>query len=258
MAPLLLLHAATRDRHDFPALLGALPTDVAARAIPVDLLGHGDAPRAPHYRIGDFADAVETMLGAEPAVLYGHSLGGLVAVALAARRPDAVRAVVLEDPPLFASQMPRLAGSSWYRGFLALKAMMEGPAAGWSEAQWACEVAGWPSGHGRTTVAEVLGPDGVLLRARQIARFDPAVLDAMVEGRLHDGFDILAALRSLSCPAVLLAGEAERKSVLPEEDLAILAAETPLRIERVTGEGHFIHETLPQPCAAAIRAVLPD
>lgn len=254
MSRLVLLHAATRDRHDFAALLAALP-ELAGGALPVDLLGHGEAPRAARYRLLDFADAAEAVLGEGPVVLYGHSLGGLVATALAARRPDRVAGLVLEDPPVFGSQMPRLAETSFYRGFMALKALMEGPGADYSLADWERAVAGWPSGHGRTTVAEVLGPEGVAMRARQIARFDPAVIDAMVAGDLHEGFDIVAALAGLSCPAVLLAGEAGRGSALSAEDLACLAG-MPLRIEPVAGEGHFIHETLAGPCAAAVRSVL--
>jgi len=256
MTRLVLLHAATRDRHDFAALLGMLP-EFAVDAVPVDLLGHGEAPRADRYRILAFADAAEAVLDDGPSVLYGHSLGGLVAVALAARRPDAVAAIVLEDPPIFGSQMPRLAETSFYRGFRALKALIEGPGATYTLEEWEREVAGWPSGHGRATVAEVLGPEGVAMRARQIARFDPRVVDCMLAGELHDGFDIMDALKRLACPAILLAGEAERKSALSPADVRVLAAETALRIDRVAGEGHFIHEKLPEPCAAAVRQVMP-
>jgi pimeloyl-ACP methyl ester carboxylesterase len=255
MTRLVLLHAATRDRHDFGALLSALPA-LADDALTLDLLGHGEAPRAARYSILDFAEAVAPVLGDGRFTLYGHSLGGLVGIALAARRPDRVAGLVLEDPPVFGSRMPRLADTSFYRGFKALKTLMEGPAAGWDVAQWEQEVAGWPSGHGRTTVAEVLGEDGVAMRARQLARLDPGVIGSLLAGDLHADFDIEAALRSLSCPAILLAGEAARNSALSPEDLCWLAEETALIVEPVAGEGHFIHETLPAPCATAVRAVI--
>lgn len=255
MARLVLLHAATRDRHDFGALLAELP-EHSADALSLDLPGHGDAPRAPRYRLTDMAEAVEATMGEGPAVLYGHSLGGLVAAAVASRRPDRVAALVLEDPPVFGSQLPRLLGSSFYRGFMALKALMEGPGAGRSLAEWEADVATWPSGHGRRTMAEVFGPEGVAMRARQIARFDPRVIDAIVQGELHEGFDIMAALCGITCPAVLIAGDEARNSALSADDVRRLSEETPLRIERIAGEGHFIHETLPAPCAAAVRSVL--
>ena len=268
MDRLVLLHAATRDRHDFTALLSALPDGapdtlapdpLAPDPLALDLAGHGEAPRAPRYRIVDFAAAVNTALdaalGADRAILYGHSLGGLVALAVADLRPDKVAGLVMEEPPVFGSMMPRLAESSFYRGFTALRSLMAGEAADWSHAQWEHEVAKWPSGHGRTTVADILGAEGVRMRARQLARLDPNVLDALIAGDLHADFDIAAALSDLTCPAIILAGEVSRNSALSDDDVARIAALTPIAIERVRGEGHFIHETLPEPCVAAIRRV---
>ena len=70
----------------------------------VDLRGHGESPR---FTAGELTHAPEVMhadavhvldLQASPVVLMGHSLGGLVALWAALDRPDAVRALVLEDP----------------------------------------------------------------------------------------------------------------------------------------------------------------
>ncbi len=48
------------------------------------------------------------VLGEEPAVLFGHSAGGVVALIAAARRPDLVRAVfAYESPTPWASWYPR-------------------------------------------------------------------------------------------------------------------------------------------------------
>ena len=59
-------------------------------AVALDLPGHGQSddaldPTAEHYAdvVGDFVEA----LGVGPAIAVGHSLGGAVALALAARRP---------------------------------------------------------------------------------------------------------------------------------------------------------------------------
>jgi pimeloyl-ACP methyl ester carboxylesterase len=48
----------------------------------------------------------------ETAVVSGHSSGGLLAVWLAANAPDTVRGVILEDPPLFTTTLPR-AEKTW-------------------------------------------------------------------------------------------------------------------------------------------------
>src|SRR6058998_3364962 len=42
-----------------------------------------------------------------PAVLVGHSLGGVIAACVARSRPDLTRGVLLEDPPLFVGTRER-------------------------------------------------------------------------------------------------------------------------------------------------------
>ncbi|HEX6701776.1 MAG TPA: alpha/beta fold hydrolase [Gaiellaceae bacterium] len=69
------------------------------RLLVPDLPGHGGSsplPAAP--TLNPFADAVAAMAEREgmlPAAVVGHSLGGVVALRLALRRPHAVRALVL-------------------------------------------------------------------------------------------------------------------------------------------------------------------
>jgi pimeloyl-ACP methyl ester carboxylesterase len=76
------------------------------RVVAVDLRGHGDsdAPRQ-RYTIGGLADDIAWMcerLGVGQVVVVGHSLGGLVALELAAARPDLARGGVLIDSVLLA------------------------------------------------------------------------------------------------------------------------------------------------------------
>lgn len=80
------------------------------RVIGVDLLGHGRSPRFTPEQLTS-RDPMEAMYAAAEAtvsrvatthggrvVVVGHSMGGGLAGALAARRPDLVAGVVLEDP----------------------------------------------------------------------------------------------------------------------------------------------------------------
>jgi lipase len=75
----------------------------------VDQLGHGESPRVTPEQLASadpmeeaYAAAEATVAGVAaergPVVVIGHSMGGGMATALAARRPDLVRAAVLEDP----------------------------------------------------------------------------------------------------------------------------------------------------------------
>ncbi|WP_233160987.1 alpha/beta fold hydrolase [Actinophytocola xanthii] len=70
------------------------------RVVGLDARGHGRSPhRGGGWRTEDFvADAAAELerLGG-PAIVVGHSMGGLHAWCLAASRPDLVRAIVVED-----------------------------------------------------------------------------------------------------------------------------------------------------------------
>ncbi|GGM17877.1 alpha/beta fold hydrolase [Nakamurella endophytica] len=69
----------------------------------VDLPGHGRSDPPPHgrYRLSDDADLVAAVIrrrSDRPVHLVGNSLGGMVAVGIAARHPDLVRSLTLISP----------------------------------------------------------------------------------------------------------------------------------------------------------------
>jgi pimeloyl-ACP methyl ester carboxylesterase len=97
----LALHGWRRDHRDFDATL----TGVDALAL--DLPGFGATPPPDRaWGAAEYATAVEPVLAelGSHAVVLGHSFGGRVAVHLAARRPDAVAAVVLTGVPLIRKE----------------------------------------------------------------------------------------------------------------------------------------------------------
>lgn len=81
--------------------------------VTLDLSGHGESDHRPEYCAdlwaGDVTgvlEAVGTGASGLPATLVGHSMGGLVAVATAARFPDQVGRVVLLDTRLPLLELP--------------------------------------------------------------------------------------------------------------------------------------------------------
>ncbi len=102
--PLVLVHGAACNRRFWEPQVDAFAA--TNRVIAVDLRGHGqsDAP-AQRYTMRLFSDDLAwtcAQLGVDKPVVVGHSLGGMVALDLAATYPDRVCAAVLIDSLLCA------------------------------------------------------------------------------------------------------------------------------------------------------------
>lgn len=80
----------------------------AGAVVVPDLLGFGRAPKPDEgYTADDHADAVAQLLERcdvrDPVLVGAHSIGGLVALRLAAKRPELVGGIVAFAPPLYAT-----------------------------------------------------------------------------------------------------------------------------------------------------------
>lgn len=105
------------------------------RSLLIDLLGHGisDRPTAFDYTLEAHADALAqalTSAGVTGAELVAHSMGGSVAIVLAARHPHLVSRLVLVDANL--DPIPRRPGSAGSSG-IAAYSEQEFLAGGWQE-----------------------------------------------------------------------------------------------------------------------------
>lgn len=109
--PVVLLHGASSSAATWQAFGTALAAS-GYRAIAPDLRGHGGSARTPSYPLTGWSDDVVgllDLLALERVALVGHSLGGYVASVVAARRPDRVSRLVLEDPPVPPRSMATVA-----------------------------------------------------------------------------------------------------------------------------------------------------
>lgn len=258
--PLVFLHGVTRDGRTFLPLLPTLGQ--RWRTYILDLRGHGRSGRSQQgYRVIDYAtDVVAFLRGAlrESAVVYGHSLGSMVAAAVAALAPERVRAVVLEDPP-FDTMGRRITATSFHSYFLALKQLVQGISAQTSVHQLAQELAN-TTYHDPVAGATIrLGDirDAALLRyaAQCLIRLDPRVLDPIVAGEWMQGYDRDGLLAAIRCPVLLLQGDSTVGGMLMDDDADAVVARVPdCTLLKLPGVGHSIHAMEPQ---LTLRFVLP-
>jgi pimeloyl-ACP methyl ester carboxylesterase len=99
--PLVLLHGGNARWQAF----GSILTELANWHIYApDFRGHGKSGWVPNsYRLQDYTDDIIALLREEvqtPAYIFGHSLGGIIALMVASQYPKGVKALVVGDAPL--------------------------------------------------------------------------------------------------------------------------------------------------------------
>lgn len=141
--PVVLLHGLLGAAQNFGAVQKALAGQ-GWRVIALDLRNHGASPHAASMTYPEMAaDVAETLaaLGAAPAAVIGHSMGGKVAMALALSRPELVARLLVADiapvaypTPLFTRYVaamravPLRAGLTRREADAALEAAVPNPA----------------------------------------------------------------------------------------------------------------------------------
>jgi pimeloyl-ACP methyl ester carboxylesterase len=110
--PFVFIHGWACDRTFWAPQVGDLMRDY--RCISVDLRGRGDSPAVPPYDAFTSAEDVAALirrLGLPPAIVVGHSLGGVIALILNKAHPDLIAGVVTGDSPLSLESPRRWPGS---------------------------------------------------------------------------------------------------------------------------------------------------
>lgn len=258
--PLVLLHAQHMDWFSYSRVLPSLAKRF--HVVDVDCPGHGETAVPGGYpmtadRIGaDLATLIErTVTG--PAHISGNSSGGLLATWLAANRPDLVRAIVLEDPPLFSAEYPRIRATIADRSFTtctkAVRVGVDDFLLYWihsNRAFFASNVAPgaafllaglvkvYRAAHpGEPVDIGLLPNDTVRLFLRGMDRYDPRFGAAFHDGTWNAGFDHAEALGRIGCPALLMHAAF---SFLPDGTLnGAMTQQDADRAVALLGDGHY-------------------
>lgn len=220
--PLLLIHGQSTDWKSYAAVLPELAQDFHVFA--VDCLGHGGSARDPqrytavaHGRL--LAGFVDTVIGG-PALVSGHSSGGLLATWLAGNAPGSARGVLLEDPPLFTTTLPR-AASTWNYVDLASTShgFLTSDETDWVAYQWRNQRMWRFFGKAVPRLIDAglsyhrRNPDGPIRLwflpqldevNRALPDYDPHFGEVFFNASWDSGFDQAASLRAIGVPATLV------------------------------------------------------
>lgn len=237
----MLLHGLTDDGACWSRVVAAW-ADSADLLIP-DARGHGRSSRigAGGFTVPMLARDVAGILdglGIRDAVLFGHSMGAITATAVAADRPDLVRALVLEDPPLDVQAIPDDA----------------------RRAEALAEIGRWGALDigARHAAARSVHPEWATIEtdawADAKAAVDPAVADNLA---LFDNYEWRAVIGRLQHPGILLTGDPARGAIVTERVAMEAVRRWPAgRVVHVASAGHCIHRDRWMETMAAVRPFL--
>lgn len=246
--PILLLHGLMGRATTWWPAVGWLTAH--GRVIGVDARGHGRSQAAGPWTTERMAaDAAEVLdqLGGGPAIVVGHSMGGLHALVLAARRPDLVQAIVVEDMAVDLTGAPERAPADARAWFAAVPQPFD-----------SLEQVRRAFGHPRREFGDYMAEcveeraDGYHL----LCRVDNAVEIATEWTRRHH-WDALAAVRA---PVLLMAAE---DGIVPRgqpqrmiEALRRNTFGTYARLVTLPGTGHLVHASSPEAFRIAVEGFL--
>ena len=247
LPPLVLIHGLSSSR----ATWSRLTPELAKRfhVFAFDQRGHGESSHADgtytleHY-VPDAIAFMERVVGS-PAVVAGHSLGGVVAAVLGRRRPDLVRGVFLEDPPLLRTADSEPSDSGVARMFPAMyRLLSDMRARGAPYEEYEAMIAGAPAMNGAGTMREAFGEESVRAHARSLYVLDPEVFTPAIERTALAGAEPTAPI---GCPVgVLRADPALGAAFTPEDEAQFLRANPHAIVHEVAGASHAIHDEQPE------------
>ena len=220
---------------------GAALAAAGYTAMAVDFPGYGLSAPLPGCSLAGMAVSVQALishLGASPATVVGHSMGGMVAQELVATAPQGVRALVLAGTsPAFGKP-----GGDWQQQFLQSRFAPLDAGVG---------MAGLAGPLVAAMVAPGTAPDRQAAAQALMAGVPEAGYRAAVTALV--AFDRRAGLASIAVPTLVITGEHDRTAApevarkmaerIPGAQLAILPA-----------AGHLLNIEQPQAFNAALLA----
>lgn len=233
--PLVMLHGGAWRWQEYLSLIPSLGRRWHTYAL--DLRGNGRSGWAPEtYRLQDFAqDNVEFVRGLKtPTVLAGHSIGGVIALMVAARCPDKMKALIIEDAPLTLDNYMRIIDSSrdMFGLWLDLKQSAQ------SEQELSLALADAYRDYPGVTSAWIMFFAGCLWQ------LDPTFFDALLNDfdGFAEGYDYKHVLANIDCPVLFLRGETRLGAVMTDTEISWLQENcSNVKCLLIEGVGHLLH-----------------
>jgi pimeloyl-ACP methyl ester carboxylesterase len=220
-----------------------------------DFRGQGKSGRVPgQYHLQAFTDDTIAFLRqcvVDPAYLFGHSLGGMVALMVAAQCPDHVRAVVVGDSPLDRRpdrkkypDRARARNAAWQKlagGRFSIDEIAEALRDAPTEI---------PGQDEPVTMREKYGEEHTVYKwiATNLYYTDPDMLVAVHQEHFTADYEMEKVLPAIRCPVLLLQADPDVGCVMTDDEVAralpLLAHPKYVRVEHTSHNVFFTDKLL--------------
>lgn len=243
--PLVLLHGTANRWQAFQLLIPELSTRWKVYA--PDFRGHGSSMHTKEYGFGYYVEDTVNFLRqavVEPAVLFGHSLGGRVATKIAAERPDLVRGLILGDSSL-KEPVPSDRMRDAFGGLIQLIEKKK-------------------TTQNIFKALQAADPDGFdttfgMYRAKSLSKLDPNLLRSIIDNELDldspgnhfNEYHPMEHIKHIKCPVLILQAE---HGMLSDQEVEHALKTLPEAYHVVLRDAP--HEFLTKPSKPLLRALL--
>ena len=238
--PVLLLHGISNSRdvwYDW-----AVELSDRYRVYALDFRGHGHSARAERYGIADYLSDAEATLRAigAPTRVVGHSLGGVVAGALAQSDSALVHSVLMLDPAWYFGNPEEFHRTVYPRRFALLIGLITQLRAAQAPLDaWYAAIANTPHPVGGV-FADHMGHRQILSHASALQRQDPACWGIPV----LEMFASLDTAQPFRRPTRLIRCDATLGAAFVDEHADLILSVNPtLEITHYVGSDHFPQRT---------------
>jgi pimeloyl-ACP methyl ester carboxylesterase len=240
--PILFLHGLALSRDVWEEGVGRLVHSFQAWTL--DFRGHGHSDYASRYALANYVSDAATALAAigRPAVVVGHSLGGVVAGTLAQSVDSRIQAALLVDPPWFHGEPEAFESSVFPKLFARLLARQSAlreanaPLAAYLEF-----VAGAPSLAGGFA-RDHSSPRQLLSQASALQRMDLHCWDGVALPPIGATLSAVETAKPFVRPTLVIQSDPARGAALLDGHETRLKAVNPAaRVIRYDGSGHGPH-----------------
>lgn len=244
---ILLLHGGSSRWQTFREIIDDL--SIYFHVYALDLRGHGKSGRAEnHYKIQDYVPDVRDFIEEcikEPSIIIGHSLGGMIAILLAAYYPNIVKALIVGDSPISLdvlrnhtkSQMKMtIMWREWSKN-LSLNEIVQ---------KLKAMQVPMPGAERTISAAEAYGENHPWFEfmAENLKQNDPNMLSSIIDdfNNTYKEYDVERLFPLIKCPTLIVKGDSNQGSLIRNSDINLIKTlNNNVKHIELKGVGHALY-----------------